>query len=118
MRRSLLLHEQAEGTAGGVGENQQRLVVVGTAVVEKCLAQLFGTVSLVFEFVDVAHSVVMVHVFGDLVGGPDGFGELRNLLDGKHTTALGVQQHEPVRVVGAFAGLLVAGPVVSPRNSR
>ena len=109
------LDEQAERMSGGVGQDIQRFPGIARTVVQQPGAQLLGAVAMLVQRVDRHHGEVKVHLHGHLLGWPGRCARVSFPLDRHHPDPVGVQQHQPVRVIrAAIGGRLVPGPIAQP----
>ncbi len=111
-------NEDAEGVAGRVGQDVERLVGVRPTVEEQLGAQLLRTCPVPLQRVDRRHGEVEVELHGDRVVGPRRARQALDPLEGEASGAVVRGEHEPVGVVGgAVVRRLVAGAVAEPEQA-
>lgn len=109
--------QQAERMSGRVREDEQRLPLVVSAVVEQRGTEVLGTLPLAHQFLHVWYPEVVMHLLRHIVSGPVGSGQRRDLLDGEDTTSRLVHQHQPVGIVVATVrGDFIARPVLETKE--
>lgn len=108
-------HEHAERMAGGVGEDVEGLVVIGT-IEQLPRPEGQGAASLTFERVGIGHGEVEVHLHGDRAVRPGRRFEILVELKRERSPPVGVREHEPVGRIRPVSRRFVARPMPQPEE--